>query len=394
MKRWSKINMVSFAKTLFAKHYQTKRLAHWNHDIHLLHRDKTWIEAGIEHIIDGSYNPGCIERFYFSDERCDSIPVRDRVLLRVIFEELKPTFKHVISPYCYHLLGPNGVRKASADIRQALAEKKPQYFIRADIKSFFASIPHELLIKDINTYYDDPQLGRLLEQVIKTPIKTPNGYINPDKGIALRSPLSNFFSGVYLKVLDDCLTACDVDYFRYQDDVLILCKSLRSYKRCQVRLKRILEEKRLSLSAKKTKMGSVKQGFHFLGIDYLWTQTIDNSSNSQGVEKESTPLYLRRLFHADMIVEEHDGALAPPPSFLITIPHARTLRRAREQVRAMVADGASLPQIKVYLSLWASWWHYAASTWTKETLLHAWQALCWDKTLTHYALADYPVLKP
>lgn len=392
MKRWSKTKMLEFAQTLFARHYQAKRLAHWNHDIHILHRDKVWLEAGIEQVLNGSYNPGCIERFYFSDERCDSIPIRDRVLLRVIYEELKPTFKHVINPYCYHLLGPNGVRKASADIRQVLAEKKPQYFIRADIKSYFASINHELLINNIETYYDDTRLVQLLKQVIKTPIKTRKGFINPNRGIALRSPLSGFFSGLYLKAIDDCFTSCEVDYFRYQDDLLILCYSHRSFKRCQARLLRLLKEKRLSLSAKKTKMGKIEQGFHYLGIDYLWTQTMNNTSNSQCVEKESTSMSLCKIFHPDTVNKEQQEPSAQLP-LLITVPHGRTLRRSREQVRAMVADGVSLPKIKLYLSLWASWWHYATTTWSKETILTAWEALCWDKTLAGYALADYPELR-
>lgn len=38
------------------------------------------------------------------------------------------------------------------------------------------------------------------------------------------------------------------------------------------------------------------------------------------------------------------------------IPHARTLRKAREQVKMMVADGASLYQIRNYLSRWLYWW--------------------------------------
>jgi hypothetical protein len=39
----------------------------------------------------------------------------------------------------------------------------------------------------------------------------------------------------------------------------------------------ILHEKSLSLSRKKTRMGCIDRGFHFiLGVDYLPTQTEDN----------------------------------------------------------------------------------------------------------------------
>lgn len=372
--------MIASATALLDKYHQQKRLVHWNHDIHFLHRDKTWIEQGIDQIINGSYSPWCIERLYFADGPCDSIPMRDRVLLRIIYDELKPTFKQVINPHCYHLQGPNGVREASAKIRTVFKEKKPTYFIRADIKSYFASIDHDVLIDDIKAHYADKQLIQLLTQVIKTPIKTQDGYINPNKGIALRSPLSGFFSGLYLKELDDCFTSCQVDYFRFQDDLLILCPSLRSLKRCKARLIQLLARKRLSLSVKKTKIGPIEQGFHFLGIDYLGTQTLNNT-NSLGVKEQSASMHLRTIFHSSE--DEQEEALMHTPC-LLTLPHSRTVRRAREQVRSMVAAGVSHQKIRTYLCLWASWWHTAAPTWKKAQLLEAFLALCWDKRLVHY----------
>jgi RNA-directed DNA polymerase len=38
----------------------------------------------------------------------------------------------------------------------------------------------------------------------------------------------------------------------------------------------ILHERGLSLSRKKSRMGCISRGFHFLGIDYLPTRTEDN----------------------------------------------------------------------------------------------------------------------
>ena len=63
----------------------------------------------------------------------------------------------------------------------------------------------------------------MLEQIVINPIETPRGYKNPNHGIALRGPLSQFFSGIYLKPLDDIFSTMDVTYLRYQDDVLVLC---------------------------------------------------------------------------------------------------------------------------------------------------------------------------
>ena len=73
----------------------------------------------------------------------------------------------------------------------------------------------------------------------------------------------------------------DVDYLRYQDDIIILCKTKRQLNRCYRRMQNILQERSLRLSRKKTRVGAIAQGFHFLGIDYPATQPQDNISVTQ-----------------------------------------------------------------------------------------------------------------
>ena len=83
------------------------------------------------------------------------------------------------------------------------------------------------MIQDIKKHYVEEKVQHLLKEIIINPIEKPSGCKNPDHGIALREPLSQFFSGIYLKPLDDAFDAMDVTYLRYQDDVLILCQSKR-----------------------------------------------------------------------------------------------------------------------------------------------------------------------
>lgn len=118
----------------------------------------------------------------------------------------------------------------------------------------------------------------MLKNIITNPIDAPRGYKNPCHGIALRGPLSQFFSGIYLKPLDDAFDNMDVTYLRYQDDILILCKTKRQMSRCRRRMMEVLHERHLSLSRKKSRMGCIKGGFHFLGIDYLPTRTEDKTN--------------------------------------------------------------------------------------------------------------------
>jgi RNA-directed DNA polymerase len=121
----------------------------------------------------------------------------------------------------------------------------------------------------------------MLQNIITNPIETPRGYKNPGHGIALRGPLSQFFSGIYLKPLDDAFANMDVTYLRYQDDIIIFCKTKRQLNRSKRRMMAVLHERQLSLSRKKSRIGCIKQGFHFLGINYLGTQTLDNTNVTQ-----------------------------------------------------------------------------------------------------------------
>ena len=50
--------------------------------------------------------------------------------------------------------------------------------------------------------------------------------------------------------------------------LLIFCKTKRQLNRCRRRMMEVLHERHLTLSRKKSRMGRVDEGFHFLGVDY------------------------------------------------------------------------------------------------------------------------------
>src|SRR3990167_1841249 len=58
-------------------------------------------------------------------------------------------------------------------------------------------------------------------------------------------------------------------------------------------------------------------------------------------------------------------------------PHARTLRKARENVKWMVADQVSPAKIKRYFVQWASWWVKTATVWDFQMLVEQFISMCW-----------------
>lgn len=203
-----------------------------------------------------------------------------------------------MNPNCYHLYGPSGVKLATQRIKETLAAEQPKYIIRAYIKSYYKSIRHHLLIEEIKRHYSDPNVQLMLENIIKNPIETPRGYKNPDYGVALRGPLSQFFSTLYLKPLDDAFDTMDVTYLRYQDDIIILCQTKRQLERCKQRLMDVLHERRLQLSRKKTRIGAIDKGFHFLGINYLEPQPLDSTNVTQVASDSANQTQPEQYLHS------------------------------------------------------------------------------------------------
>lgn len=282
MKRWDANSMLELGKKLFAKIHRQKKHANHNHDVHIMAREiDEWLPQGIQSLIDGTYDPRCLKRYCFEGEVVDHVHLSDRILQHLLLKQLKPTFKHVMNSNVYHLVGPSGVKHATSRIKQVLEEEKPKYFLRVDIRSYYASIPHYKLLNDIKQYYHDPKMIAMLENIITNPIDTPRGCRNPSHGIALRAPLSQFFSALYLKPLDDALSRMDIVYVRYQDDILALCKSKRQLNRCKKRMMEVLGERQLKLSRKKSRMGTITDSFHFLGIHYSLTQPENHISVKQ-----------------------------------------------------------------------------------------------------------------
>ncbi len=67
------------------------------------------------------------------------------------------------------------------------------------------------------------------------------------------------------------------------------------------------------------------------------------------------------------------------------VPHPRTLRKAREQVKAMVNSGVSLRRIRSYLHRWTMWWVRTSQHWQYQELLEWFLQVCWNFNPAAYA---------
>ncbi len=61
------------------------------------------------------------------------------------------------------------------------------------------------------------------------------------------------------------------------------------------------------------------------------------------------------------------------------VPHSRTLRKVREQVKYMVIDGTSSRRTRNYLHRWVMWWAMTSETWQYQELLQWFIDVCWHE---------------
>lgn len=124
-----------------------------------------------------------------------------------------------ISSHCMHVKGRGGVKGAVRWIYRQLG--KYNFVARLDIKSYYNSINHDVLLGILSDFGLEENLFDIVQQYLKIPDRDNTGV-----GIVAGGALSPFLGAVYLSPLDYamekmCKTG-KIFYIRYQDDVVIV----------------------------------------------------------------------------------------------------------------------------------------------------------------------------
>lgn len=265
----------------------------------------------------------------------------DRLFIRALLYILKPLFPHLISPQVFHLQGPSGVQSALSYVRKGLDKHRFRYFFRIDIKSYYASINHDILLAQIETAFKDIRVKQYLKSIV-TIAHLQDGAIEvPTQGIPRRSSLSPLFGALYLAPLDKHFSKTPgILYARYMDDMIVLTKTKRQYVRAKKAIKQILTALKLQVSRKKTKMGLLTKGFHFLGVEFQYSGA---SAPQSGSETQIQPCQTQVL-------------------------HARSCKRALTRVQLMNENSVHPEHLQSYLVRWVSWWSRTASLFRSHCL--------------------------
>jgi hypothetical protein len=214
----------------------------------------------------GSLDLGEFERFVIHDPKRRTIhaPVfRERVLHHAIMHVCGPVLDRSLVDdtfACRPGLGPH----AAALRAQRHLRRFPWYF-KADIRAFFDSVDHEVLLELLRRRFKDPSLLQLFDQVVRC-YET-----RPGHGLPIGALTSQHFANFVLSPLDrELLERIRVGgYVRYMDDVLGFTATKAQARAAARRVSRFVEE-RLGLQLRERPIiQPSRQGVVFCGYRVL-----------------------------------------------------------------------------------------------------------------------------
>jgi len=224
----------------------------------------------VQSLSDLSYKPSPVRRVEIpkpdGTKRKLGVPtVVDRMVQQAIAQAMTPVFERVFSDNSFGFR-PN---RSAHDAIKRVTEFYNQgyhYVIDLDLKSYFDTVNHDLLMKFIKQYIDDEWLLRMIRKFLTSGVMDGKLFQKSEKGTPQGGNLSPLLANIYLNELDKLLTSRGHKFVRYADDCNIYVKSKRAGYRVLNSISKFLEKDlKLTVNQKKTKVGSPLR-LKFLGF--------------------------------------------------------------------------------------------------------------------------------
>lgn len=266
-----------------------------------------------------AYRPEPYVSFFVTDPKLRHIHkagVRDRVVHQAIFRILYPLFDKTFIHDSYSCRVGKGTHRGVRQLKRYLAKatanyRRPAYALKCDIKKFFDSIDHGILLSLVRTQVNDKDVLWLLDKIVAS---FPHG-------LPLGNVTSQLFANVYLNELDQwAKRELKAKYYlRYCDDFLLLHRDRAYLESLVPQIAGFLADRlKLELHPKKVSIQKVSQGVDFLGYVVLPHAVVLRTRTKRRM--------LRRL-----AVDKSDSV---KQSYLGLLSHANTFK-LRKRVKAL-----------------------------------------------------------
>lgn len=225
------------------------------------------------------YRHGPYTSFYLQDPKQRHIHkarVRDRVLHHAIFTVLNPIFEETFIAHSFSCRIGKGTHKgiyAISNFGRRVSRNgfEPCFALKCDIKKFFGSIDHGVLLKTVRERILDRDALWLIEEIVESFV-SPHSNLFERKGLPIGNLTSQLFANIYLNSFDQFVKQKlrVKHYGRYTDDFAIISSSEDYLRNLLPRISSFLkDELLLELHPKKVSIRKYRQGFDFLGYVIL-----------------------------------------------------------------------------------------------------------------------------
>jgi RNA-directed DNA polymerase len=223
----------------------------------------------------GQYRPQPIKRVWIpkpgtTEKRPLGVPtVRDRVVQAALRTVLEPIFEKDFAAMSYGFRPGCGCKDALRQVN-ALLTQGFAFVVDADLKSYFDTIPHDLLMARVREKVaDNPVLDLVASFLRQQVMDSANGW-TPETGTPQGAVLSPLLSNIYLDPLDHLMAASGIHMVRYADDFVILCRTQADALGALALVQSWTAQAGLTLHPTKTRIvdATARGGFDFLGYHF------------------------------------------------------------------------------------------------------------------------------
>ncbi|WP_193200968.1 group II intron reverse transcriptase/maturase [Nostoc sp. MG11] len=192
--------------------------------------------------------------------------VRDRIEQAIIVNSLEPEWEAVFEANSYGFRCGRSCQDAIAQNFIRVKGDRDTWVLEADIQGFFDNIAHESILKQLGNF---PK-----KNLIKGWLKAGfifEGKYNPTKtGTPQGGVCSPLLANIGLHGLETFIKATNpkLGVVRYADDFIVTARDEESLKNAQIQIQQWLSQRGLNLSAEKTLITSMEDGFDFLGFNH------------------------------------------------------------------------------------------------------------------------------
>jgi RNA-directed DNA polymerase len=204
-----------------------------------------------------------------------SIPaIRDRVVQGALKLILEPIFEADFQPGSFGYRPKRSTSGAIQRVAEAILTNKT-YVIDLDLRAYFDSVKHHLVLEKVAKRIDDDAVMGLLRMVLKASGKC---------GVPQGGVISPLLSNLYLNEVDQMLERARevtrhrgfavVEYARFADDLVVLVSAHPSqrwlYRVVEKRLREEFAKLEVEVNEEKSRRVNLKRGerFNFLGFDF------------------------------------------------------------------------------------------------------------------------------